>query len=212
MSLLENMYEAIRATGLIELIAVLTGVIYVILAALRSNWCWIFAIVSSGLFVFLCLEVQLYMESILQLFYVIMGIVGWYSWSSQTKKIADEKTLLDQQNGTLEITRWPLKNHLINIGLTGSIALLLGYIFDQFTAQQNPYVDAFITIFSLVTTILLIRKVLENWIYWAVIDIVSIYLYYERGYSLSAVLYFLFAIVAVLGFLAWNKKFKSQSA
>lgn len=212
MSDFENTYQMVIARGIIELIAVLSGITYVILAALRSNWCWIFAIVSSGLFVFLCLIAQLYLESILQLFYVIMGIVGWYTWRSQKSKYAHEPALLDQEQENQEIKQWPVKYHLINIGLTGALVIILGSLFDYFTNQQNPYLDAFITVFSLTTTFMLIRKVRENWFYWIVIDIACVYLYYQGGYTLSAILYIIFTILAVIGFFAWRKKFKTQTA
>lgn len=210
MSFFESAYQDILKTGSIEWMAVITSVAYVILAALRSNWCWIFAIVSSGLYVYLCFTALLYLESILQLFYVAMAIVGWYAWIQQAKLKGQVSG--EQKNAQREISLWPWKYHLINIALSGIIALILGYLFDQFTAQKNPYIDAFTTIFSLAATFMVVRKVLENWIYWIAIDLVSIFLYHQRGYSLSAVLYFLFAIIAVIGFFAWRKKYKTQTA
>lgn len=208
----ENVYQGILLTSLWEWIAVITGVIYVILAALRSNFCWFFAIVSSGIYVYLCVEGKLYLESVLQLFYVVMAVVGWFYWKKNDSETASSSKDLDSTEVISEIKTWSITLHLVNIGISGSVALLLGYSFDTFTDQQNPYVDAFTTVFSLAATFMVVRKVLENWIYWVVIDIVSIFLYHQRGYSLSAVLYFLFALIAVFGFVAWYKKFKTQTA
>lgn len=211
MTFLESVYQGILMTSIAEWIAVLTGVIYVILATLRSNWCWSFAIISSGIYVYLCIVGQLYIETILQFFYVGMAIVGWITWSRQQQNPEDINEVIDQNSTVQDITIWPVKYHLINIAISGTIALFLGFIFDQFTSQQNPYTDAFTTIFSLAATFMVVRKVLENWIYWVVIDIVSIYLYHQRGYSLTAVLYFVFTGLAVVGFIAWYKKFKLQT-
>jgi nicotinamide mononucleotide transporter len=202
MSFLESVYQGILITSIWEWIAVVTGVIYVILASLRNNLCWFFAIVSAGIYIYLCLEGKLYIESVLQLFYVVMAIVGWISWKKPKNSTSNEQ----------DIKVWPIKHHLLNVLISGGIALILGFCFDEFTNQANPYVDAFTTVFSLAATFMVVKKVLENWIYWILIDIVSIFLYHQRGYSLSAVLYFIFTLLAFVGFIAWYRKYKTQSA
>ncbi|MCJ8291681.1 MAG: nicotinamide mononucleotide transporter [Crocinitomicaceae bacterium] len=212
MSFLENVYQGILLTSLWEWIAVATGSIYVILAALRSNTCWSFAIASSGIYIYLCLDGKLYIESALQVFYVVMAIVGWITWRKNEQIDSDElDKLLDLPESKGEVKVWPISYHIFNILISGGVAFILGFCFDTFTDQANPYADAFTTVFSLAATFMIIKKILENWIYWIVIDIVSIFLYHERGYSLSAVLYFVFTILAVIGFVAWYRKYKSQS-
>lgn len=213
MSFLESVYQGILVTPIWEWIAVLTGVLYVILAALRNNLCWIFAIASSGIFIYLCLDGKLYIESVLQAFYIVMAIVGWISWRKNDQSESDQMDkLLDSPEHRGDVKTWPLNYHGFNILISGAVAFLLGFCFDTFTDQANPYMDAFTTVFSLAATYMVVKKVLENWIYWIVIDIVSIFLYHDRGYSLSAVLYFLFTILAIVGFVAWRKRFKTQSA
>jgi nicotinamide mononucleotide transporter len=128
-----------------------------------------------------------------------MAIVGWISWK---KSEADKSSVI----------KWEMKSHLINIFLSGSLAFVLGYVFDNYTNQANPYVDAFTTCFSLSATFMVTKKILENWIYWIVIDLVSIYLYAQRDYNLSAIQYGLFTILAVFGFMAWQKEYKTQMA
>ena len=216
MSFLENVYQGILLTSLWEWIAVFAGIIYVILAALRNNTCWIFAIISSAIYVFLCFAGKLYIESVLQVFYVIMAFVGWVSWSKNAPKMTHSNNdLLDSSTSSSEkstVIRWSLNYHLYNIAISGGIAFILGFCFNEFTNQANPYADAFTTVFSLAATFMVVKKVLENWLYWIIIDIVSIFLYHQRGYSLSAVLYFIFTILAVVGFVAWYKKYKTQIA
>lgn len=204
MSFLESVYQGILITSVLEWIAVLTGTIYVILAALRSNLCWIFAIVSAGIYIYLCIDGKLYIESALQVFYVAMAVIGWVSWQKQAQSQS-----VETEN---DVKMWPVRYHALNIIISGAIAFLLGFCFDTFTDQANPYMDAFTTIFSLAATFMVVRKVLENWIYWIIIDVFSIFLYHQRGLSLSAVLYFLFTILAVVGFFAWYKKYKTQLA
>lgn len=134
----------------------------------------------------------------LQLFYVAMAIVGWLNWKKS-------------ENDQLEIKKWKVNEHLLNIVISGIVAAVLGYLFDKFTNQANPYVDAFTTCYSLSATFMVTKKVLGNWIYWIVIDMVSIYLYAQRDYHLTAVQYGIFTIIAVFGFIAWWNQYKMQT-
>ena len=75
-----------------------------------------------------------------------------------------------------------------------------------------PYTDAFTTVFSLAATFMVTKKVLNNWLYWVVIDLVSIFLYMSRGLELAAVQYLLFTVLAILGWIQWRKQYKLQTA
>ena len=198
MSFFTSLWENIVATSLIEYLAVFSSIIYVVLAAKRMILCWLFAFIGSALFVYLCYVGELYIESMLQLFYVAMAIVGWLNWKKS-------------ENDQLEVVKWKVNEHLLNIVISGIVAAVLGYLFDKFTNQANPYVDAFTTCYSLSTTFMVTKKVLGNWIYWIVIDIVSIYLYAQRDYHLTAVQYGIFTIIAVFGFIAWWNQYKMQT-
>ena len=197
MSFFESVWEGLKATSLIEWLAVGSSIAYVILVAKRLIICWLFAFIGSTLFVYLCYTGNLYIESILQLFYVAMAIVGWLSWKRSSP-----------ENASIKI--WGINKHILNIVLSGVLSLVLGFIFDTYTNQANPYVDAFTTCYSLSATFMVAQKVLGNWIYWIVIDLVSIYLYAQRDYNLTAVQYGIFTILAVFGFIAWHNEYKSQ--
>jgi nicotinamide mononucleotide transporter len=199
MSFITSVFEGIKATSLIEWLAVVSSIIYVILVAKRLIICWLFAFVGSALFVYLCYEGKLYIESLLQLFYVIMAVVGWLSWKKSEFK---DNT----------IVKWKMNSHLLNIAISGVLAFILGYLFEKYTNQANPYIDAFTTLYSLSATYMVTKKILGNWIYWIIIDLVSIYLYAQRDYNLTAVQYGLFTVLAVFGFFAWRKEFKTQKA
>ena len=199
MSFITSVYEGIKVTSVVEWFAVISTILYVILVAKRLIICWFFAFVGSALFVYLCYIGELYIESILQLFYAVMAVVGWLSW---------KKSKLE--NNT--IVKWKMNSHLLNIAISGVLAFILGYFFDNYTDQANPYVDAFTTCYSLSATYMVTKKILGNWIYWIIIDLVSIYLYAQRDYNLTAVQYGLFTILSVFGFIAWRKEYKTQKA
>lgn len=200
--------DQILATSVLEWLAVLSGVIYVILVSLRSIYCWLFALISSAIYIYICIIYNLYIESGLQAFYAFMAIYGWYVWSAENRMKTFD--VLDEKNDEVgpTIIRWTFNEHVMNIVISGVVAYGLGFIFQNYTDQANPYMDAFTTVYSLAATYMVTQKALGNWVYWIVIDLVSIYLYSSRGLQLSAVLYGLFTILAVIGFITWRKQFK----
>ena len=197
MSFFTLIWEGIIATSMIEWFAVASSIIYVILAAKRIILCWLFAFIGSTLFVYLCYIGQLYIESFLQLFYVAMAIMGWLSWNNSN---SDVRT----------IKKWSTNNHVLNIFVCASVAIIIGFLFDKYTHQAHPYVDAFTTCFSLSATFMVVRKIIGNWIYWIFIDVFLIYLYAQRDYHLTAVQYGIFTLLAMNGYMAWKKEYKRQ--
>jgi nicotinamide mononucleotide transporter len=189
--------EGIIATSMLEWIAVLTGVAYVILAAKKYILCWLFALISAGIYVYLCYSSDLFLESFLQLFYVLMAIMGWYLW----KKSEDREDL---------IITWSRDFHFFNIAVSTVIVVGLGYYFDGNTNQDYPYLDAFTTVFSMAATYMVTQRVLENWIYWIVVDIAAIFLYAGKGFFLTSVLYLIFTVLALYGFVKWRKQYRLQ--
>ena len=198
---LESIYQGILFTPILEWIAVFAGVLYVIFAARQRMVCWFFAFVSSAIYVWLCFENQLYLETILQVFYVLMAVYGWQQWVKAEKRTLAE----DEQEELVLIKQWHWRYHMLTLLLGGILTLGLGYYFEAALAQKNDYLDAFTTVFSFVATFMVTARVLENWLYWIVIDAVSIYLYYTRDLKLSALLFMFFTILAVYGYFKWQK-------
>lgn len=184
-------------TTIPEWIAVAAGLIYVVLIARKNILGWLFAVISSVIYIYLCFMSDYFLETILQLFYLIMAFWGFYMWN---------KTKKEEQF----IRRWSVKSHLINIVISTLITVLVAFVFDTFTDQDRPYLDAFTTVFSLGATFMVTQKVLENWIYWIVIDLVSIELYAYKNLNLTAGLFLIYTIIAVFGYFRWRKAYKSQ--
>jgi len=193
--------EAWQAMTWVEMVAVAFALLYVILAAKESIWCWLAALISVGLYVYICIKAHLFAETGLQVFYLIMAVYGWYEWKFGS-----------QENDVLPISVWEPKLHLINILGSAVLMLALGYYLDNYTSSRNAYVDSFTTIFAIVATYMVARKVLENWIYWIAIDAVSIYLYSRRGLYLTSVLYFAYTVIAIFGYFSWRKAYRLQDA
>lgn len=185
-------------TTIAEYIAVVAGILYVILAAKKIKWCWWFAMLSTGLYIYLCFIADLYIESFLQIFYFGMAIYGWIYWNTDRKS-------------ELPIGRWSLRYHIINIFISGIVSFILGWMMDTYTQQGSPYLDAFTTVFSLAATFMVAQRILENWIYWIVIDVALFFLYTSKGYILTGFHYGLFTIIAIFAWYSWWNYYKQQT-
>ncbi len=204
--------EALAAMSWLELLAVLLGLAYVILAAQENIWCWPAALLSTSMYVYLCLEASLFAETGLQLFYVVMAIVGWWSWRRNSRPTRTAETAAEANAASLPIIRWPGRTHLLVLAANTAGTLLLGWLLQAYTGAANPYLDAFTTVFSLFTTWMVTQKVLENWLYWVVIDAASIFLYASRDLYLTALLFIIYTIIAVAGYFEWLNRYKTQAA
>ena len=194
----QQILRAIIQTSIWEWFAVATAIFYVILAAKRLILCWLFALISSALYVYICFISKLYIETFLQVFYFGMGVLGWILWNKSSAENNEIKT-------------WGIRLNLINIILSGILTFGLGYYFKLNTNQASPFLDAFVTSFALSGTLMITKKVHEGWAYFIVVDLVSIYLYASRELYLSSFLSIVYTILAIFGWLAWLKAMKKQS-
>ena len=182
--------------SIIESVAVLFSILYVILAANENIWCWAAAIISVSMYVYIFYTVQLYPETGLQIFYFIMAIVGYYMWNKQDKE---------------RIKEWSETKHLLIIFIGAIFTFFMGFYFSTYTDSQMPIIDSFTTVFSIIATYMVIKKVLRNWLYWIVIDAVSVYIYFNRDLHLTSLLFVAYTIIAVFGYFAWMKRMKTNA-
>lgn len=196
LTLLENMNIAFSEVHMMtawEALAVLLAMAYLLLAMKASVWCWAAAFTSTAIYTVLFWKVSLLMESILNVYYMVMALYGYWLWTQGG----------DKQQG-VKVTTWSLKKHLTLIVATGGISLLVGHGMATYTQAAFPYLDAATTCFAVMTTYLVAKKVLENWLYWVVIDLVSIYLYLSKGLMLTSLLFVLYVGMAVVGYFLWR--------
>ena len=191
-----NEFLIIIKNNFIELSAVIFSIIYVLLAAKKNINCWYAAIVSVLLYFFICIDAKLYAESGLQLFYLIMAFFGLYNWNKKHEK---------------KIISINAKIHLTLIIIGSLLTFLLGYYLTIYTSANSPLLDSFTTIFSIISTYMVAKKILENWIYWIIIDIVSIQLYISRDLYLTSLLFLLYTIIAIYGYFSWSKRLNQNA-
>ncbi|MCB0637167.1 MAG: nicotinamide mononucleotide transporter [Lewinella sp.] len=181
--------------GWLDWTATVLALVYVILAARDTPWCWPFGMISCALWAWASFyQYDLWLDAGLQLFYVVMGAVGLYRWIYG-----------GQQGEGLPITQgswWDQWPYL----LSGSVlAVVFGLLFSAYTPAAATYWDAFTTIFSVLATWLLVQRRIENWIYWIITDAIYVGLYYSRGAYLFAVLMCLYVIIAAGAWRNWRR-------
>ena len=197
---LETFGQQIAATSVWEWLAVALAVAYLLLAIKENIWCWVAAFFSTAIYTVLFFDVNLFMESLLNIYYLLMAVYGFYLWRFTGRK-GDDKP----------ISRWSFKTHLWWIVGLSVIVTVSGYLLDKYTTQDFAYIDSFTTWFAVFTTYLLAQKVLENWLYWVVIDFISMFLYWEKGLLITAILFAVYTLMAIVGWLGWKKHYEQQT-
>ena len=181
----------------IEIIAVFTAILYLVLAVRQNILCWLAWIMSSCLYFFIMFHANLYMESLLQIFYIVMGIYGWSQWKKGDSKRA------------FEVNTMSVNDHIKIISVILFLSILFGFILGQFTDAALPFWDSLTTWGAVLTTYLVAKKFLENWIYWFVIDFISVFLFISRDLYLTAGLFFVYLIIIFFGYRSWKSEMET---
>jgi len=167
-----------------------------LLWAMKESWlCWPAAIISSILYLYVFFDARLYTESVLQLFYVAMSVYGWIKWTAR-KEHAPE-----------QIKIWGKASHAKAVLVSLAFAMPVAYLLACYSNASFPYLDSSLTAFSITTTYMVALKVLENWIYWIIIDAVSSVVYFVKGLYISSFLFLLYTILAIVGLRQWRRLF-----
>ncbi len=184
-----------------EIAAVGLGIAYLLLAVREHISCWYAAFVSTAIFLVLFWQAGLLMESALQVYYLGMAVYGWWHWQHGSR-----------EDGSLAIGRWSARQHLLAIGAVVLLSAASGALLSRYTSAAWPYLDSFTTWGAVLTTWMVARKLLENWLYWIVIDGLSIFLYIDRELYLTAALFAVYVVIVIFGFLTWTRHYRAQFA
>lgn len=185
----------LAATSATEAVAVALGLAYVVLAALRSRWCWPAGGVSAALIAWLSWHARLPLQGLLQVWYVAMAVYGWTRWATPVRR----------QPGL-----WTWQGHAIAVPASIAGGLLLALFAGPHLASDWPRVDALTTVASLVATWLTARMRIESWIWWIVIDSVLAWLYARQGLVATAGLFVVYLGVCIAGLVSWTRQYRSN--
>lgn len=193
---------------LLEYFGVLTGLLYLLLEIRQHRAMWVVGFLTSLVYVFVFFFSKIYADMGLNIYYVAISIYGFWQWSRQNKKrlaavIPDQAPRPNEKILYRNLTLPLFTGILFAIA---AIYALLYYILHDFTDSPIPAGDAFTTAVGIVATWMLARRIIEHWIFWIIVNCVSVYLYYLRGLYPTMFLYICYALLAAVGLYTWKKK------
>lgn len=181
-----------------EWFAASLGIAYVILAAREIIWAWPAAFTSTLIYTILFWEGQLPMQSLLHAYYIGVAVYGYWIWVQKQGK--------DSEKPLLKISRRGLNFHLLFV-LSGTVLSVgVGYLLALDDGNRLPYLDAAVTVFAVMNTMLMARKIIDNWIYWLVINSAAMVLYWQTGFYVTILMFATYWVLAVYGYLQWRAK------
>jgi nicotinamide mononucleotide transporter len=180
----------------LETIGVIFGIISVVLTVKESIWCWPIGIINVLIFAWIFFASAIYGQVLLQFFFLVLILFGWYEWlyGGETKNV-------------LKITRLKLKDLFYIVPINLLLVFLLSNGIRFISEKENlTILDSSITALSFTAQFLLAKKILENWIFWIIVNILSIYLFVDTGLLKISFFYFLLLFLATSGYITWKKK------
>lgn len=191
-----TLLDNLRRTSAAEWVAVVSGVVYITLIIRRNRWGWVFGGISSLIAAVLCAYSKLPMQALLQASYVAGAVYGWWSWKPEAA----------QQH----ISHWKPQWHLIMLILCAGASLGLSPLLADESAF--PFLDSLVACFGLFATWQVARVYIENWVYWLVVDAISMYLYMSQGLVLMAGLFIIYFVMSLTGLVSWWRMRTKQRA
>lgn len=217
--LLEPYLSATTINIILEIIAAAFGIISVFYAKKENILVFPTGIISTGIYVYLLSQWNLYGDLIINIYYTIMSLYGWYMWNK----------IIDDENHHIPITRTNSTDKLKALGIFAFTAIFVLFIYGKYDVIDTnlgiidsvkhvfsnldslenfrnitPYIDTFTTASAFVAMWLMANKKLENWTFWILTNIVSVPLYFIKGYGFTGIQYFIFLILAIYGYNAWR--------
>ncbi|HEY4339338.1 MAG TPA: nicotinamide riboside transporter PnuC [Steroidobacteraceae bacterium] len=190
---------AVQAMSMAEVIAVILGVAYLVLAVKRSRWCWVAGGISSAIVIWLSAQKGLPMQAGLNVYYVIVSVYGYWRWT-------------DSAIPRPAVSLLPLRWHVMGVAAVVFVSILTAQYLERETQAAWPYLDSLTTWGSLFTTWLVARVKLENWAYWFVIDAVEAFLFFEQKLYLLGLMTAATLLVILVGHRSWWRTWRAQVA
>jgi len=181
-----------------ECIGFVFGIAGVWLTIKENILCFPVGIINVGIYSFIFFYSELYSNAVLQLVYIAVLIYGWIHWGSNTA--ADE----------FQVTTTTKIEAAVFLIIVIVTSVLFGYLLKEPTNSPLPYWDAATTSVSLVAQWMIARKKIENWLLWIAVDSIYVWMYIHQSLYLTAVLYFVFLILAIKGYFEWRKTFNQK--
>ncbi|WP_198678680.1 nicotinamide riboside transporter PnuC [Idiomarina seosinensis] len=196
--MIQELIDQLLLSSVWELIALLLALAYLLFAAHQRQWCWLAAGISCTIYAIIFWQARLYMEALLQVFYIVMAGYGWWQW--QKSVIATE--------GPKRKFNW--RWHALQWAWVIPAGTIIAILLDVYTDADAVWLDTYTTLFSLLATWLITQKAYETWWYWLVIDSVYVYLYWSKGFVATALLFVVYVILVVYAMYRWRADQQNQ--
>jgi len=185
----------------LEIVAALFGVVCVALTIRRHMACWPTGLIQVVLYIVVFYRARLYSDMGLQVVFVVIQIYGWYLWAKGKRE--------EQE---VRVVRLSKSEAWIWVIVAASASAGLGWSMKRWTDASLPYWDATATVLSLIAQFLMGRKILESWLIWIAVDVLSIGIYAAKDLYVTLALYVLFLAMATAGFFEWKKSWGTRLA
>lgn len=191
----------------IEILGVITGIIYLWLEYRASIYLWIAGIVMPAIYIFIYYDAGLYADFGINIYYLVIALYGWLAWKTGFTVFGSKGPAKE-----LRISHTP-RNVWMKILLAYATAqIFITWLLISYTDSTVPYADSFTTALSIVGMWMLARKYIEQWWVWCVVDVASSALYIYKGLYLTAILYAVYAIIAIFGYLKWKELMNDEQS
>jgi nicotinamide mononucleotide transporter len=188
----------------VEVFGAVSGLVYIFLSIKQNILLWPIGFITSAAYIVVFFETTLYADMLLQVYYLVISVYGWYYWL-KGKETADHK------KSEPPIIKISLKLVFILLSATVLLSALFYFILKYYTNSTNPFADGTVTAGSVIATWMLARKLIENWLLWIIVDAGSIFLFLYKQLYPTAILFVIYTILAVVGYYEWKKKMQIQN-
>jgi nicotinamide mononucleotide transporter len=179
----------------IEIIGFITAVLGIYLSAKKNILAWPVLIISSLAYAYFFFEIKLYADAMLQFFFVATSVFAWYQWKKESKN-----------NQTLKVKSLPFAKLVSYVFIALVIGKCLGYLLNKYTDASYANFDSLLLAASVLASILSAKLFVENWYVWIVANISYVLLYIIKDAYLTAILYAVLLVIAVIGLRDWRKQ------
>lgn len=183
----------------IEIAGFLTGLLYLYWEYKANRLLWLAGLVMPCMSMWVYFRAGLYADFAMNIYYLVMAVYGLMAWSRRASAEAAGR------KRALRISRFPLRRLPLLAAVTGAAYLAIAWVLIRFTNSTVPWLDSLTTALSMAGTWMLARKYIEQWFVWIAVDAVCFGLYFYKQIPLYGVLYLVYTVIAVFGWLKWRR-------
>ena len=190
------------AANWLEIFGVVTGLGYLYLEIKQKPSMWILGILTSFVYIFVFFGAKIYAGMSLNVYYVIVSIYGFILWQKDKSSVENKK---DDVATQISYTNLSWKLGIILLLITTLVYVLMVYVLKNYTDSPVSYKDSLVTSLSVVATWMVAKKIIQHWFVWIFVNAFSVYLYYSMELYLTAILFFVYGVLSIVGYLNWKK-------